>query len=47
MYLGGNGGNDINKYTLPTAWDVSTIIMLPVIQLAAQTVSYEGFNIYS
>ena len=26
MYLGGNGGDDINKYTLPTAWDVSTII---------------------
>ena len=25
MYLGGNGGDDINKYKLPTAWDVSTI----------------------
>ena len=25
MYLGGNGGDDINKYTLSTAWDVSTL----------------------
>ena len=25
MYLGGSGGDDINKYKLPTAWDVSTI----------------------
>ena len=26
MYLGGSGSDDINKYKLPTAWDVSTII---------------------
>ena len=25
MYLGGNGGDDINKYTLSTPWDISTL----------------------
>ena len=37
MYLGGNGGNDINKYTLSTAWDVSTLNHITSYSVSAQT----------
>ncbi|MDA7812371.1 autotransporter outer membrane beta-barrel domain-containing protein [Candidatus Pelagibacter sp.] len=37
MYLGGNGGNDINKYTLSTAWDVSTLNHITSYPVSAQT----------
>ena len=44
MYLGGNGGNDINKYRLPTAWDVSTIIHVTSYSISSQTVEMRGFK---
>ena len=37
MYLGGNGGDDINKYTLSTAWDVSTLNHITSYSVSAQT----------
>ena len=37
MYLGGNGSNDINKYTLSTAWDVSTLNHITSYSVSAQT----------
>ena len=37
MYLGGNGGDDINKYKLPTAWDVSTITHVTSYSISSQT----------
>ena len=37
MYLGGNGGDDINKYTLSTAWDVSTLEHITSYSVSAQT----------
>ena len=37
MYLGGSGGDDINKYTLPTAWDVSTITHVTSYSISSQT----------
>ena len=44
MYLGGNGGDDINKYKLPTAWDVSTIIHVTSYSISSQTVEMRGFK---
>jgi outer membrane autotransporter protein len=44
MYLGGNGGNDINKYKLPTAWDVSTITHVISYPISSQTVEMRGFK---
>ena len=44
MYLGGNGGDDINKYRLPTAWDVSTIIHVTSYSISSQTVEMRGFK---
>ena len=44
MYLGGNGGDDINKYTLPTAWDVSTITHVTSYSISSQTDDMRGFK---
>ncbi|MDA7562245.1 autotransporter domain-containing protein [Candidatus Pelagibacter sp.] len=44
MYLGGSGGDDINKYRLPTAWDVSTIIHVTSYSISSQTVEMRGFK---
>ena len=44
MYLGGNGGDDINKYKLPTAWDASTIIHVTSYSISSQTVEMRGFK---
>ena len=44
MYLGGSGGDDINKYKLPTAWDVSTIIHVTSYSISSQTVEMRGFK---
>ena len=44
MYLGGNGGDDINKYKLPTAWDVSTITHVTSYSIVSQTSEMRGFK---
>ena len=44
MYLGGNGGDDINKYRLPTAWDVSTITHVTSYSISSQTGEMRGFK---
>ena len=44
MYLGGNGGDDINKYKLPTAWDVSTITHVTSYSIVSQTGEMRGFK---
>ena len=44
MYLGGNGGDDINKYRLPTAWDVSTITHITSYSISSQTGEMRGFK---
>ena len=44
MYLGGSGGDDIDKYRLPTAWDVSTIIHVTSYSISSQTVEMRGFK---
>jgi len=44
MYLGGNGGDDINKYKLPTAWDVSTITHVTSYSISSQTEEMRGFK---
>ena len=44
MYLGGSGGDDINKYKLPTAWDVSMIIHVTSYSISSQTVEMRGFK---
>ena len=44
MYLGGNGGDDINKYKLPTAWDISTITHETTYSISSQTVEMRGFK---
>ena len=44
MYLGGNGGNDINKYKLSTAWDVSTITHETSYSIGLQTEEMRGFK---
>ena len=47
MYLGGNGGDDINKYKLPTAWDVSTITHVTSYSISSQTGEMRGFKFTS
>ena len=47
MYLGGNGGDDINKYKLPTAWDVSTITHVTSYSISSQTEEMRGFKFTS
>ena len=44
MYLGGNGGNDINKYKLSTGWDVSTITHETSYSIGLQTEEMRGFK---
>ena len=43
MYLGGNGGDDINKYTLTTAWDVSTLEYSTSYSVSSETGNMMGF----
>ena len=44
MYLGGSGGDDINKYKLPTAWDISTITHVTSYSISSQTGQMRGFK---
>ncbi|MDC6470092.1 autotransporter domain-containing protein [Candidatus Pelagibacter sp. Uisw_099_02] len=44
MYLGGSGSDDINKYKLPTAWDISTITHVTSYSISSQTVQMRGFK---
>jgi len=44
MYLGGSGGHDINKYKLPTAWDISTITHVTSYSISSQTETMRGFK---
>ena len=43
MYLGGNGGDDINKYTLSTPWDISTLELSQTYSFSAQAEDMRGF----
>ena len=47
MYLGGNGGDDINRYKLPTAWDISTITHETTFSISSQTGEMRGFKFSS
>jgi sugar lactone lactonase YvrE len=42
MYIAGDGGNDINEYTLSTAWDISTASYVQVFSIATQDTSIRG-----
>ena len=42
MYVVGNSGQDINEYTLSTAWDISTASYLQNFSIAAQDVTPTG-----
>ena len=44
MYLGGNGGDDINRYKLPTAWDITTITHETTFSISSQTGEMRGFK---
>ena len=44
MYLGGNAGDDINKYTLATAWDVTAISHVTTYSISSQTGEMRGFK---
>ena len=37
MYLGGNGGDDINRYKLSTAWDISIITHETTFSISSET----------
>ena len=43
MYLGGNGGDDINKYTLSTPWDISTLELSQTYSFSTQAEHMRGF----
>ena len=43
MYLGGNGGDDINKYTLCTPWDISTLELSQTYSFSTQAEHMRGF----
>ena len=43
MYLGGNGGDDINRYKLPIAWDIITITHETTYSISSQTGEMRGF----
>ena len=47
MYLGGNGGDDINRYKLPTAWDIGTITHETTFSISSQTGEMRGFKFSS
>ena len=44
MYLGGSAGDDINKYTLATAWDVTAISHVTSYSISSQTGNMRGFK---
>ena len=45
MYLGGSSGDDINKYTLSTPWDISIIThSTTTYPISSQTVNMRGFK---
>ena len=44
MYLGGSAGDDINKYTLATAWDVTAISHVTSYSISSQTGNIRGFK---
>ncbi len=44
MYLGGNGGDDINRYKLPISWDISTITHETTFSISSQTGEMRGFK---
>ena len=44
MYLGGSAGDDINKYTLATAWDVTAISHVTSYSIRSQTGNLRGFK---
>ena len=45
MYLGGSDGDDINKYTLSTPWDISVIThTTTTFSISAQTGNMRGFK---
>ncbi len=43
MYLGGNGGDDINKYTLSTPWDITTLTLSQTYSFSDQAEDMRGF----
>ena len=45
MYIGGSGGNEINKYTLTTAYDVSTASHSNTYSISSETETMRGFVI--
>ena len=45
MYIGGSGGNEINKYTLTTAYDVSTASHSNTYSISSETEKMRGFVI--
>ena len=47
MYLGGDTGNDINQYTLSTAWDISTATFTGLINVGAQDAGVEDHHLSS
>ncbi len=47
MYLGGNEGDDINRYKLPIAWDISTITHETTFSISSQTGEMRGFKFSS
>lgn len=53
MYISGTVGDDVNQYTLSTAWDISTAVFTRVFSYAAQSTSSQclhfspdGLNMY-
>ena len=47
MYLGGNAGDDINKYTLATAWDITAISHVTTYSISSETGEIRGFKFTS
>ena len=47
MYLGGNGGDDINRYKLSTAWDISIITHETTFSISSETGEMRGFKFSS
>ena len=45
MYIGGSGGDEINKYTLTTAYDVSTASHSNTYSISSETETMRGFVI--
>ena len=47
MYLGGNGGDDINEYTLTTGFDVSTASFVDSFDVSSQDTAPNGLTFNS